>query len=91
MPFFFCDDFFVHLSKSQYNKKSILCIDLNKLCYDFTCIHSGVCSTNENDGPKCECIETGYIGERCDKCELSIIEKYLCQDSFYFSTKRFLF
>ena len=44
-------------------------IDLNKLCYDFTCIHSGICTSNENDGPKCECIETAYIGERCDKCK----------------------
>ncbi|CAF1317126.1 unnamed protein product [Rotaria sordida] len=41
--------------------------DLNKLCYDFTCIHSGICITNDNDGPKCDCMETAYIGERCDK------------------------
>jgi hypothetical protein len=46
------------------------CIDLNKLCYDFTCIHSGLCSINENDETQCDCIETGYIGERCDKCQL---------------------
>ncbi|CAF3939874.1 unnamed protein product [Rotaria sordida] len=47
--------------------KMNVCSDLNKLCYDFTCIHSGVCSTNENDEPNCDCIETSYIGERCDK------------------------
>ncbi|UJR36616.1 hypothetical protein I4U23_029336 [Adineta vaga] len=41
--------------------------DLNKLCYDFTCVHSGICSTNDNDGPRCDCLETAYIGERCDK------------------------
>ncbi|CAF3427013.1 unnamed protein product, partial [Rotaria sp. Silwood2] len=45
-----------------------ICSDLNKLCYDFTCIHSGICLTNDNDdGPQCDCIETAYIGERCDK------------------------
>ncbi|CAF3683694.1 unnamed protein product [Rotaria sp. Silwood1] len=47
-----------------------VCSDLNKLCYDFTCIHSGICITNnddDDDGPKCNCIETAYIGERCDK------------------------
>ncbi|CAF1412210.1 unnamed protein product [Rotaria sordida] len=44
-----------------------VCSDLNKLCYDFTCIHSGICITNDNDGPKCDCMETAYIGERCDK------------------------
>ncbi|CAF3712480.1 unnamed protein product [Rotaria socialis] len=43
------------------------CSDLNKLCYDFTCTHSGTCITNDNDGPKCDCIETAYIGERCDR------------------------
>ncbi|CAF3986081.1 unnamed protein product [Adineta steineri] len=47
--------------------KMNICSDLNKLCYDFTCVHSGICSTNENDGPRCDCIETSYIGERCDK------------------------
>ncbi|CAF5212459.1 unnamed protein product, partial [Rotaria magnacalcarata] len=44
-----------------------ICIDLNKLCYDFTCVHSGVCSINENDEPSCDCVETSFIGERCDK------------------------
>ncbi|CAF3397563.1 unnamed protein product [Rotaria sp. Silwood1] len=47
--------------------KMNVCSDLNKLCYDFTCIHSGVCLTNEKDEPSCDCIETSYIGERCDK------------------------
>ncbi|CAF2945827.1 unnamed protein product [Rotaria sp. Silwood2] len=47
--------------------KMNVCSDLNKLCYDFTCIHSGICSTNEKDEPSCDCIETSYIGERCDK------------------------
>ncbi|CAF1594503.1 unnamed protein product [Adineta ricciae] len=44
-----------------------VCSDLNKLCYDFTCVHSGVCTSTERDGAKCDCIETGYVGERCDK------------------------
>ncbi|CAF5028374.1 unnamed protein product [Rotaria sp. Silwood1] len=41
--------------------------DLNKLCYDFTCIHSGICITNDDDddGPKCNCIETAYIVTVC--------------------------
>jgi len=56
-----------YLIKLKFNKNFIY-IDLNKLCYDFTCIHSGLCSINENDETKCDCIETGYIGERCDKC-----------------------
>ncbi|CAF0933568.1 unnamed protein product [Adineta steineri] len=47
--------------------KMNICSDLNKLCYDFTCLHSGICTSNENDGVKCECTETGYVGERCDK------------------------
>ncbi|CAF1031510.1 unnamed protein product [Adineta ricciae] len=47
--------------------KMNVCSDLNKLCYDFTCVHSGICSTNDNDGPRCDCLETSYIGERCDK------------------------
>lgn len=47
--------------------RSSLCLDLNKLCYDFTCVHSGVCSANDNDGPRCDCLETAYVGERCDK------------------------
>ncbi|CAF1105454.1 unnamed protein product [Rotaria magnacalcarata] len=44
-----------------------VCSDLNKLCYDFTCTHSGTCITNDNDGSTCDCIETAYIGERCDR------------------------
>lgn len=44
-------------------------LDLNKLCYDFTCLHSGLCSTDGNHAPKCDCLETGYTGERCDKCK----------------------
>jgi hypothetical protein len=55
------------------DKNLFIYIDLTKLCYDFTCIHSGVCSINENDGPRCDCSETGYIGERCDKCKLRLL------------------
>ncbi|CAF4126476.1 unnamed protein product [Rotaria socialis] len=47
--------------------KMNVCSDLNKLCYDFTCVHSGACSINENDEPSCDCVETSFIGERCDK------------------------
>ena len=44
-------------------------LDLSKLCYDFTCMHSGVCTSTSKDGPMCDCLETGYLGERCDKCK----------------------
>ncbi|CAF1919690.1 unnamed protein product [Rotaria magnacalcarata] len=52
---------------SGTKEQLFICIDLNKLCYDFTCVHSGVCSINENDEPSCDCVETSFIGERCDK------------------------
>lgn len=48
---------------------SSLDLDLSKLCYDFTCMHSGVCTSSNKDGPICDCLETGYLGERCDKCK----------------------
>jgi hypothetical protein len=65
--------YFIELKSNQKQKQFVFFyIDLNKLCYDFTCIHSGLCSINDNDETKCDCIETGYIGERCDKCQLIV-------------------
>ncbi|CAF1573566.1 unnamed protein product, partial [Didymodactylos carnosus] len=40
--------------------------DLNKLCYDFTCVHHGYCTT-ANDRPICDCLETAYTGEKCEQ------------------------
>ncbi len=61
---------------------SSLYIDLTKLCYDFTCLHSGICTSNDNNGAQCECIETGYIGERCDKCKCSLPLKHIFERVF---------
>ena len=57
-------------------------LDLNKLCYDFTCVHSGICTSNDKDGPTCDCTDTGYTGERCDKCKCSFSIKKCLRFSF---------
>lgn len=53
---------------------------MNKLCYDFTCIHSGICKSNEVHGVQCDCTDTGYIGERCDKCQINLCS-FICSSS----------
>lgn len=71
----------------------LLHLDLSKLCYDFTCMHSGVCTSNAADsGPKCDCFDTGYTGERCDKRKSKKIKRkkhvvvvcLLVPNGFYF-------
>ena len=32
-------------------------------------MHSGVCTSNAVDGPSCDCLDTSYTGERCDRCK----------------------
>lgn len=60
--------------ENTVDRSFLSCLDLNKLCYDFTCIHAGICTSNDNEGPRCDCVETAYIGERCDRgsCKYSL-------------------